>query len=72
MKNNIQANLSFSGEASFFLQMVEVQTGMSYPEIFSKMIDLYKQVYLSEYELAWIEGDVIKEKLSTEFIKRKK
>lgn len=71
MKNNIQADLSFTGEAAFFLQLVHMQTGMEYGEIFSKMIDLYKQVYFSEYELAWIEGDVIKEKLSSEAIKRK-
>ena len=71
MKKIIQASLTFKGEAAFFLQMVNMQTGMSYQEIFSKMIDLYKQIYLSDKELAWVEGDVIKQKLTTLALKTK-
>lgn len=43
---------------------------MEYEEIFSKMIDLYKQVYLSSNELAWVQGDVIIQKLNNENLRR--
>ena len=43
---------------------------MNYEEIFSKMIDLYKQVYLNSNELAWVQGDNIIQKLNSENLKR--
>ena len=70
MKRVVKAELTLGGEAAYFLEMVKSETGMEYNEIFSKMIDLYKQIYLSEQELAWIEGDIIKKKLSSEALRR--
>jgi hypothetical protein len=71
MNNKVKVELTLTGEPAFFLQMVMLQTGMESGELFSKMIDLYKQVYLNEYELAWIEGDIIKQKLDSSNLKRK-
>lgn len=71
MNNKVKVELTLTGEPAFFLQMVMLQTGMESGELFSKMIDLYKQVYFNEYELAWIEGDVIKQKLDSSNLKRK-
>jgi hypothetical protein len=68
----LDINLSLSGEGKFFLEMVKQETNMEYSEIFAKMIDLYKQVYLNDRELAWIEGDVIVKKLSSEALKTRR
>lgn len=65
MNNKVKVELTLTGEAAFFLQLALMQTGMESGELFSKMIGLYKQVYFSEYELAWVEGDVIKQKLDS-------
>ena len=70
MNANLNIELSLNGEASYFLNMVKEQTNMDYEEIFSKMIDLYKQVYLNSNELAWVQGDNIIQKLNSENLKR--
>lgn len=70
MNTNLNIELLLNGEASYFLNMVKQQTNMNYEEIFSKMIDLYKQVYLNSNELAWVKGDSIVQKLNSENLKR--
>lgn len=70
MNTNLNIELLLNGEASYFLNMVKEQTNMNYEEIFSKMIDLYKQVYLNSNELAWVQGDNIIQKLNSENLKR--
>jgi hypothetical protein len=70
MSTNLNIQLELTGEALYFLNMVKEQTGMNYEEIFSKMIDLYKQVYLNSNELAWIQGDSIVQKLNSVNLKR--
>lgn len=70
MNTNLNIELLLNGEASYFLNMVKEQTNMNYEEIFSKMIDLYKQVYLNSNELAWVQGDSIIQKLNSENLKR--
>lgn len=70
MNTNLNIELFLNGEASYFLNMVKEQTNMNYEEIFSKMIDLYKQVYLNSNELAWVQGDNIIQKLNSENLKR--
>lgn len=70
MNTNLNIELFLNGEASYFLNMVKEQTNMDYEEIFSKMIDLYKQVYLNSNELAWVQGDNIIQKLNSENLKR--
>lgn len=70
MNTNLNIELLLNGEASYFLNMVKEQTNMNYEEIFSKMIDLYKQVYLNSNELAWVQGDSIVQKLNSENLKR--
>lgn len=71
MNNKVKVELTLTGEPAFFIQLAMMQTGMDSGELFSKMIDLYKQVYFNEYELAWIEGDVIQQKLNSADLKRK-
>ena len=71
MKDKLKLELNLTGEAAFFIQMVMIQTGMSSQELFSKMIGLYKEVYFNDNELAWIEGDVIQQKLNSAELKRK-
>lgn len=70
MNTSLNIELLLNGEASYFLNMVKEQTNMNYEEIFSKMIDLYKQVYLNSNELAWVQGDSIIQKLNSENLKR--
>lgn len=70
MNTSLNIELLLNGEASYFLNMVKEQTNMNYEEIFSKMIDLYKQVYLNSNELAWVQGDSIVQKLNSENLKR--
>ncbi len=70
MNTNLNIELFLNGEAAYFLNMVKEQTNMNYEEIFSKMIDLYKQVYLNSNELAWVQGDNIIQKLNSENLKR--
>lgn len=70
MNNEVKVELTLTGEPAFFLQLVIQQTGMESSELFSKMIDLYKQVYFNQYELAWVEGDIIKQKLDVSNLKR--
>lgn len=70
MKEKLNINLQLTGEASFFVQLVQMQSGMPPEELFSKMIALYKQVYFSDKELAWIKGDTIVQKLNSEELKR--
>ena len=66
MNNELDIRLKLKGESSFFIQMVMAQTNKSFPEIMSDMISIYKQVYINrDQELAWIEGDKVKQKLST-------
>ena len=71
MNNKVKVELTLTGEPAFFLQAVMMQTGMESGELFSKMIDLYKQVYFNELELAWIEGDTIKQKLDSSNLRKK-
>ena len=68
--NKVKVELTLSGEPAFFVQLVMMQTGMDPAELFSKMIDLYKQIYFNENELAWIKGDVIKQKLDSSNLRR--
>ena len=70
MKNTLHLNLQLAKEPALFLQIVKMQTGMEYTEILSKMIDLYKQVYFEDRELAWIKGDKIIQKLTIENLRR--
>jgi len=66
MKDKLTIQLDLRGESAFFIQAVMIQTGKSFPEIMQDMIGIYKQVYFNkDQELAWIEGDIIKQKLST-------
>jgi hypothetical protein len=71
MENEVKINLIFKGEPLYLIEMIRAQTGMSHTELFSKMLELYKLVYLSKYELALIQGDVIVQKFNTEDLKRK-
>lgn len=71
MNNNLNINLKLGGEASFFVQYVLQDTGMSPDELFSKMISLYKEVYFNNNELAWIQGDLIISKLDSSKLKNK-
>lgn len=70
-QDQLNIDLRLSGEYLYFLKMVTAQTNMSYTEILTKMMELYKLVYLSPYELAHVEGDIIKTKYNTEDLKRK-
>lgn len=71
MNNKVKVELTLTGEPAFFVQMVMMQSGMETGELFSKMIDLYKQVYFNENELAWIDGDTIIEKLDSSNLRRR-
>jgi hypothetical protein len=71
LNQELKLNLILSGEYLYFLQLVNSQTTMSYTEILIKMMELYKLVYLSNYELALVEGDVIIQKFNTEDLKRR-
>lgn len=71
MNNKVKVELTLTGESAFFIQMAMMQTGMDSHELFTKMLGLYKEVYFSEYELAWVEGDLIHQKLDSTNLKRK-
>jgi len=68
--NELTITLVLKGESSYFINFVKTQSGMEYTELFAKMIDLYKQIYLNEHELAWVHGDTIVKKLSVDNLKR--
>lgn len=70
-KEELKLNLHLSGEYLYFMKFMQSQTGMSVTEFLVKSMELYKLVYLSDYELALVEGDVIKQKFNTENLKRK-
>lgn len=67
----LKLTLLLSGECLFFFNFVKSETDMSFDELFLKMIELYKLVYLSKYELALVEGDIIVQKFNTEDLKQK-
>lgn len=67
----MRLDLILQGEPAYFLKMVRIDTEMEYNEILSKMIDLYKQVYLNENELAWVQGDKVINKINSDNLKRK-
>jgi len=72
MNDKLTANINFKGESAFFIQVVMLQTGKSFDEVMNDMLGLYKEAYFNrDQELAWIEGDVIKRKLSTVKLWRK-
>lgn len=73
MKDKLSAQINFQGESAFFIQAVMMQTGKPFNEVMQDMLSIYKEVYFNrDQELAWIEGDVIKRKLSTVNMWRKK
>lgn len=71
MKDRVKVDLELVGEAAFFMQMVQSQTSMTYVEIISKMMSLYKEVYLNDKELAWVEGSTIVQKLNADGLRKK-
>jgi hypothetical protein len=71
LNKELKLNLILGGECLYFLNLVRSDTAMEFEEIFSKMIELYKFVYFSQYELALVEGDTIIKKLNIEDLKRK-
>lgn len=70
-KQELKIDLILKGEPAYFLKMVHIDTKMEYEEIFSKMIDLYKQVYLNQNELAWVEGDKVIDKVNSDNLRRR-
>lgn len=71
MEKEVKLTLHLSGEYLYFIKYVQSQTDMSYEELLTKMMELYKLVYLSDYELALVQGDLIRQKFNTENLKRK-
>jgi len=73
MKDKLNIKLNLEGEAAFFVQLVMQQTNKPFEEVMQDMLSVYKMVYFNkEQELAWIEGDVVVKKLSTQNLWRKK
>ncbi len=71
MKEELKITMNLSGEYLYFVKMVQAQTNMSHTELFTKMLELYKLVYLSQYELGLIQGDLVVQKFNTEDLKQK-
>jgi hypothetical protein len=71
LNKELKINLILGGECLYFLNLVRSDSGMDFDEIFAKMIELYKLVYLSEHEFALVEGDIVIKKFNLENLKRK-